>query len=347
VALEAAEPSGLAATAGHARAESSVGSTTTEGRLVLGPLRVGGRTVDLSGWCGAGPLRAPIAAPGGTIARYAYDVGGRALLHPCPAPPGGALPILGDRVTARSAGRGGALAIVVDGSLITARVVGTLARMPSVAADDAFVVADQQALANALTAVAPGSAQADELWIGASPAAERRVRSALRRPPSSGLALSSRRALLRRLQTDPLARELSRTLAVAAGAALVLAVAAVLLAALVAVRDEGAELYELEAAGASPAVLRASVRLRAALLAGLGMFAGVLIGLALLALLVDAVQVTATGRDPFPPLVPVVPWAAWTVGAVAFALACAATVAVGTARVLSGSVPRRVPAVAP
>ena len=347
VALEAAEPSGLAATGGHARAESSVGSTTTEGRLVLGRLRVGGRTLDLSGWCGAGPLRTPTAAGGATVAPYAFDVGGRALLHPCSASDGRALPILADPVTARSAGRGGALAIVVDGSLIKTRVVGTLARMPSVAADDAFVVADEQALANALTAVAPGSAQADELWIGATPAAERRVRAALRRPPSSGLALSSRRALLARLRTDPLARELSRTLAVAAGAALVLAAAAVLLAALVAVRDEGAELYELEATGADPALLRASVRLRAALLAGLGMLAGVLIGLALLALLVDAVQVTAAGRDAFPPLVPVVPWATWTVGAIAFALTCAAIVAVGTARGLSGSVPRRVPAVAP
>jgi ABC-type antimicrobial peptide transport system permease subunit len=166
-------------------------------------------------------------------------------------------------------------------------------------------------------------------------------------PPWSALGLSSRRALLQRLQTDPLARELSRTLAVAAGAALVLAAAAVLLAALVAVRDEGAELYELEATGADPALLRASVRLRAALLAGLGMLAGVLIGLALLALLVDSVQVTAAGRDAFPPLVPVVPWGTWTVGAIAFALGCAAIVAVGTARLLSGSVPRRLPAVAP
>jgi hypothetical protein len=347
VAIEAAEPSGLAATAGHARAESPVGSTTTQGRLVLGELRVGSDAVRLSGWCAAGALRAPVARGSATVVPFAFDVGGRPLLRPCPPAGSGPVPILADRVTARSAGRGGRLAVVVDGTLVRARVVGTLARMPTVASGDAFVVADEQALASALTAAAPGSAQPDELWIGAGTAGEARLRAALRRPPVSGLELESRRALLGRLNADPLAHELSRTLIVAAVASLVLAAAAVLLAALVAVRDEGAELYELEAAGADPAMLLAGVRLRAALLAALGMLAGVVVGLALLTLLVDAVQVTATGRAAFPPLVVVVPWVAWLVGACAFALGCAALVAAGTARALRGSVPRRSAAVAP
>jgi hypothetical protein len=347
VAIEAAEPSGLAATAGHARAESPLGSTTTAGRLVLGELRVGNDAVRLSGWCAAGALRAPVARGSATVVPFAFDVGGRSLLGRCPPAGAGPVPILADRVTARSAGRGGRLAVVVDGTLVRARVVGTLARMPTVAADDAFVVADEQALASALTAAAPGSAQPDELWIGTGAGGEARLRATLRRPPVSGLELESRRALLGRLNADPLSRELSRTLIVAAVASLVLAAAAVLLAALVAVRDEGAELYELEATGADPAMLLAGVRLRAALLAVLGMVAGVIVGVALLTLLVDAVQVTATGRAAFPPLVVVVPWVAWLVGACAFALGCAALVAAGTARALRGDVPRRSAAVAP
>jgi hypothetical protein len=347
VAVEAAEPAGLAATAGHARAESPQGSTTTQGRLVLGDLRIGPRTVTLAGWCGAGALRAPITRGATSVAAFAFDVGGRALLHPCPVTDRRPLPILADPATARSAGRGGRLAIDVDGALLRARVVGTLRRIPGVPADTAFAVADEQALATALTASAPGSGQADELWIGASPAAEARLRAAVRRPRFTALALSSRRALQGRLRADPLAHALSRTLVIAAAAALVLAAVAVLLATFAALRDEGAELYELEAVGADPALLRADVRLRAALLAGFGMFWGALIGLALLALVVDAVQLTATGRAAFPPLVVVVPWPAWLAGAWVFAAGCAALIAAGTRHALAGSAPRPSPGVAP
>jgi hypothetical protein len=346
VAIEAFEPSGLAATAGHARAESDLGSTTTTGRLVLGDLRIDGAPVRLSSWCGAGPLRAPDAREVTTVVPFAFDVGGRALLGPCPPAGDRPVPILADRLTARSAGRGGTLALLVDGTLVRARVVGTLARMPTVADGDAFAVADEQALATALTTAAPGSAQPDELWIEADPAAEARLGATVRRAAFGGVALESRRALLRGLRADPLARELSRTLVVAAITSLLLAAAAVLLAAIVAVRDEGAELYELEATGAAPALLLASVRLRAGLLAALGMLGGLVVGAALLTLLVDAVQITATGHAAFPPLVVVVPWVAWIVGAAVFALGCAALVAAGTARALRGSVPRRSAAVA-
>lgn len=347
VAVEAAEPAGLAATAGHARAESPQGSTTTQGRLVLRDLRIGGRTVTLTGWCGAGALRAPITRGSTSVAAFAFDVGGRAMLHPCPVTDRRPLPMLADPATARSAGRGGGLAIQVEDALLRARVVGTLRRVPSVPAEHAFAVADERALATALTASAPGSGQPDELWIGASPAAEARLRAAMRRPPFTALALRSRRALQERLRADPLAHALSSTLVIAAGAALVLAAVTVLLVTFAVLRDEGAELYELEAVGADPALLRADLRLRAALLAALGMLCGALVGLALLALVVDAVQLTATGTAAFPPLVVVVPWQTWLAGAGAFAAACAALVAAGTRHALAGSAPRPSPGVAP
>jgi predicted lysophospholipase L1 biosynthesis ABC-type transport system permease subunit len=258
-----------------------------------------------------------------------------------------AVPVVADGLTSRTAGRRGRLNLFVQGTLVRARVVGTLRRFPTVGRDGAFVVADEQALQTALTAAAPGSAVPGELWIGAAPAAEARIRAALGRPPLSALALSSRRALEQRLRGDPLARELSRTLTVAAIAALVLAAAAILLAVVVALRDEGAELYELEAVGADPSTLRADVRLRAALLAALGIVAGVVVGAALLALVVDAVQLTATGRAAFPPLVVVVPWPTWLLIAGAFGLTCAVLVAGGTRRALRGPVPRTATGVAP
>jgi len=62
---------------------------------------------------------------------------------------------------------------------------------------------------------------------------------------------------------------------------------------------------------------------------------------------VDAVQVTATGRAAFPPLIVVVPWPVWLGIAALFGLVCAALVAAGTRRALSGPVPRTPPGVAP
>jgi hypothetical protein len=345
-AIEVSEPAGLAITMDHARAERPDAGSVSSGRLVVRGLSIGGRPVSLAGWCGKGALRAPVVHGSTATAAYMFDIAGRALLRPCAATDRAPLPVLVDDLTARTIG-GRRLALLVDGTPVHARVVGTLKRMPTVGANTAFVVADEQALSTALTAAAPGTGQPAELWIGASPATEARIRAALERPPLSALALSSRRALQQRLRADPLARELSRMLVLAAIAALVLATAAILLVALAALHDEGAELYEMEAAGADPRLLRTDVRLRAALLAALGVLGGAVTGAALLALVVDAVQVTVTGRAAFPPLVVVVPWPAWLAIVAAFAAACAAAVAAGTWHALRGAVPTAVSRVAP
>jgi hypothetical protein len=347
VALEATEPAGLAITNDHQRAERPDAGSVSNGRLLLSGLTLGGRAISMAGWCASGPLRAPVTRGSTTTADVVFDTGGRALLRPCSAAEDTPVPVLADPIVARGAGRRGSLSLLVQGTAVRARVVGTLERFPTVGPDTPFVVADEQALGTALTTAAPGSAQPEELWIGASPATEVRLRAALRAPALSALDLSSRRAIEQRLRADPLARELSRTLAVAALAALVLAAGAVLLVAVAALRDEGAELFELEAVGADPGLLRADVRLRAALLAALGLLAGGVVGAALLTLVVDAVQVTATGRAAFPPLIVVVPWPVWLGIAALFGLVCAALVAAGTRRALSGPVPRTPPGVAP
>jgi hypothetical protein len=347
VALEATEPAGLAITNDHQRAERPDAGSISTSRLRLSGLTLGGRAVSMAGWCSSGPLRPPVTRGPTTIADVAFDTGGRALLRPCSPAEDAAVPVLADPTVARGAGRGGRLTLLVQGNAVRARVVGTLERFPTVGDGAPFVVADAQALGSALTTTAPGSAQPEELWIGASPAAEARLRAALRTPALSALDLSSRRAIEQRLRADPLARELSRTLAVAAIAALVLAAGAVLLVAVAALRDEGAELFELEAVGADPGLLRADVRLRAGLLAALGLLAGAVVGAVLLTLVVDAVQLTATGRAAFPPLIVVVPWPVWLGIAVVFGLVCAALVAAGTRRALSGPVPRTPPGVAP
>jgi ABC-type antimicrobial peptide transport system permease subunit len=62
------------------------------------------------------------------------------------------------------------------------------------------------------------------------------------------------------------------------------------------------ELIDLEAEGASPSLLRRIVRLRALVVAGFGLGAGAVAGVALASLVTDVVAVTARARAPEPPL---------------------------------------------
>ena len=105
--------------------------------------------------------------------------------------------------------------------------------------------------------------------------------------------------------------------------ALLLALVAVALVAAGDLADERGELFDLEAQGADPADLRAQLRMRGALLVGVGIVGGIALGLALSALVVDLVQVAARVETPDPPLVGEVPWLAIAAGAVAFAVLAA------------------------
>jgi hypothetical protein len=348
-ALEFDEPFGLAATRGHNEAENPSSPAITGGTLVLAGARLGTRALDLPSWVGSGPVRAPRPTPsGGVRARFAFDTGGRALLRPREPTDDRALPVLVDGATASGAARGRLLPLDVDDVAVRARVVGTVRRMPTVGPDSAGVVVfDERALATVLTGAAPGSARPDEVWLRADPPAEAAVRRAFAEPPLNALRLQSRRAFERRLRDDPLSRELARTLTLAAIVALALGALGVLLTTTAALGDDGAELYDLEATGADPRVLRADVRLRAALLAGLGLAAGLAVGLGLVSLVVDAVQLTATGRSAFPPLVTRVPVGGWALVALAFALACAVLTFLGTHRAFTAPVPRRPPGIVP
>jgi hypothetical protein len=203
------------------------------------------------------------------------------------------------------------------------------------------IVADRAVLAAALDARAPGRAGPDELWIATSPAGERHLTAALRQGPLRALDVSSRRAAEARLRADPLARELVRTLVAAGVVALLLAALGVLVAVALAVRDDAAELFDLEALGVPPAVLRADVRIRAAVLAGAGLACGLGVGAALVGLSVEAVRVTAAGVLPVPPLVAVLPAGPWALMTAGFAAAVAAGVAALTRRALSGPLPVR------
>jgi ABC-type antimicrobial peptide transport system permease subunit len=93
-------------------------------------------------------------------------------------------------------------------------------------------------------------------------------------------------------------------LALLAGAvvAVALAVLGLVLVVRAALRDEGDELLDLEAQGASPALLLRVVRVRVAVLGAVGSAAGLGTGLVLLALVGRVVTVTSGAQAPEPPL---------------------------------------------
>jgi hypothetical protein len=235
-----------------------------------------------------------------------------------------AVPVITTPRIAATAGPGGVLPVEITGQQLLTRVVGTAARFPSVHGD--FVLADRATVASALNAGYPGAGVTSEVWVdgvrGDVPA----------RPPFTSLAVQTRTAYAADLETDPLARGAVIALGAAALVALAIALGGLLLGVVAAVRDEGAELLDLEAQGAAPAQLRRHLRLRALVIAAFGMAGGVATGAVMSALVVDLVALTANATSPDPPLLLTLDWRLLGVGLAAFVLTAAALVCLATAR---------------
>jgi hypothetical protein len=302
----------------------------------------------LRGWLGRGGVQA--SAGGGRAVRLSAQLGGSApaLLRPREPTDGRLLPALVSPDLAAAAGPGGAIRLDVNGQPVSARVAAVARRFPTVPAGERFAVLDGRLLATALDADAPGTGQASIVWVGARDAAARsRLERALARPPFTALARTSREAVERRLAGDPLARGILTTLAVLAPVALALAALGVLLSVLAALRDERAELFDLEAQGAPPAALRLELRLRAALVLVLGCAGGVALGAVLSRFVVALVLVSAGGQAPDPPLLPATGWLEVLLGLAGLALAALALAWLATALAFRRELPRPPTGVAP
>jgi hypothetical protein len=203
------------------------------------------------------------------------------------------------------------------------------------------VLADEATAATALTADSPGAGAANEVWVDAPGGSERRLETALTRPPFDALEVTFHRRVLADLRSEPLARGTLVTLAAGAVTALVLALAGILLALVSDLRDERGELFDLEAQGAEPATLRRHLRLRAGLVALAGVVGGLALGAVLTALIVALVTLTASAGPAEPPLLLGADWPVLLLGLVAYAAIGAALVAVATQRAFRADVAGR------
>jgi hypothetical protein len=260
-----------------------------------------------------------------------------------PRQPTSPLPVLATRRLAAAADESGLLPLQVAGERITVRVVATMRRFPGV--DGQAVVGDGEALAAAVNLARPGGARVNEIWLRLrDPGRTDEVDRALAAKPFDVLAIESRHALEADARRDPIAHGTLLALAVAAAVALGLALAGILLTVLGDLRDERGELFDLEAQGASPSLLRRIVRLRALTVAAAGLVAGALTGVALAAVVTDLVGLTARATAAEPPLVLELDVLVVLAAAVLYVLAAAALVFLATRRAFTAPAPGRVEA---
>ncbi len=257
-----------------------------------------------------------------------------------PRQPTAAVPVFATPRLAAAAGAGGLLPLQIAGERLIVRVVDTVSRFPGV--DGQAVVGDGSALAAAINLERPGAARVNEVWLRLrDPARAVEVDRALAAKPFNMLAIESRHALEADARRDPIAHGTLLALAVAAAVALALALAGILLTVVGDLRDERGELFDLEAQGASPALLRRIVRLRALTVAAVGIVAGALTGVALAAVVTDLVGLTARATAAEPPLTLEVDVLVVLAAGALYALAAAALVVLATRRAFSAPAPGR------
>ena len=326
----------------HQAAEGVQQSASGHGTLELGPLEAGGARVgDMGGFIGRGAARLHVH-DGSVLVSYTLDGSSAAYIRPREPFDNRMLPVIASPDLARSAAPGGLLSLQVNGVKLRAQIVATASRFPT-ETQTPFLVADQPSLSAALAADSPPDSLPSELWLGVPASSAVRVAQELGRPPYSALDVSSRRAVERSLQDDPLARGLVLALAAGAVLALLLALAGLLLAVTSDLRDEQGTLADLEAQGLAPGGLRLHVRLRAAMLVAAGLVGGVGVGAALVAAVHDALLTAATIGDPVPPLQTAVPWASLVVGVALLATVAGLAVEGPLRLALRGASPRRGP----
>jgi len=340
VALEFSLTQLAAAVAAHDEAERST-NAGVEGSIDLGPLiafsgaRRLGVVTDWRSWVGREGARRLRGKR--TLVRYALTAAQTALLRPREPTDGHPLPMVVSPDVARAAAVG-LITFEFGTQEVTGKVVAVARRFPGTGGAG-FAIADESHLQTALDGEAPGTGRPLELWLAArSVGARRAVGAALRQPPFAALAVSSRRGIEHKLRSDTLSRSIAIALGAGALIALSLAVCGLWLIALGDVADERGELRDLEAQGATPGELRGQIRLRAGVLAVVGVAGGLALGLVLSSSVVRLVGVSAVGTTPLPPLVREVGWPTVAVALAAVVVAGAALVEASVRRAVRETV---------
>jgi hypothetical protein len=238
------------------------------------------------------------------------------------------------RLAELAGGIGQVMPLQIGGGSVSVSVAGIVERFPGTEGD--VVVGDRIALRTAINAAAPGAARENEVWLDVEPERAENVARALTQAPFRVLQPTVRSQVEEEARRDPLAHGTLLALVGTAAVALLLAALGLALAVRADLRDEGGEHFDLEAQGASPALLRRVVRARAATVSAIGLVGGIATGVALLPLVTRVVTVTARGGDAEPPLAVVVDPILVLGGIAAFAIVSAMLVGGATRHAFAG-----------
>jgi hypothetical protein len=281
----------------HALGEGNTDQPVLAGTLTFGTVSTGGAPVSWD-WTGWGSANGSVRANASSIA-LDYRLEGTAVV----ATPGfvadpalGALPVAVDPATAGKA-HDGQLQITVAGQPVTARLVATLPRFPTV--DGPFILVDRAALVARLDRVSPGSGAPSELWIAGDPATLDRT---LRQAPYDRLTVTRRDAVQADLDADPVGRGSRTLLAIVGALALAVGAASLVLLVVGERRDGAGELHAWESDGVRPGTLRRMLFIRTLAVVGVALPIGVLAGYLMARIGARLVAVDASGSTPRPPL---------------------------------------------
>jgi hypothetical protein len=310
-------------------------AVVARGTIRIGGLRAGRQrlSLPLPRWTGAGG----VTLTGDHRLRYVITGEAEAQLRARQPTDGRPVPVVVTPALASAAGPGGILPLSINDAPVVGQIVAVARRIPTVDGD--AVLADEATMATALDAASPGTGLVDEVWLNTHDLTG--TAAALRRAPFDTLSVTSHAEILDRLRSEPLARGTLLTLAGAAVAALALALLGLQLGVVADLRDERGELFDLESQGADPRTLRAHLRLRAALIATVGVLGGIATGAILTSLIVSLVTLTAAGALPEPPLVLSFDWSLVVLGFVAYLVVGGLAVAVATQRAFRANAPGR------
>jgi ABC-type lipoprotein release transport system permease subunit len=234
------------------------------------------------------------------------------------------------RLGVLAGGTGGLLPLQIGGGTVPVRVAGIVDHFPGTTGD--AVVGDIQSLQTAVNTRVPGAGRVNEIWLASATNGTDAAMAALARPPFQGVEAVSRDELLAQAHDDPLGHGTLIALDAAAIVALLLAALGLALTVLSDLRDDRGDLYDLEAQGAEPSLLRRIVRVRALVVGVAGVLSGAVAGAVLALLVTRVVAVTAHATTVDLPLRTAFDLRVVAVGAIAYLLVAAALVALSTRR---------------
>ncbi len=298
------------------------------GRPLAGELLVTG--LPQAGWLGEGGIQVRRSGAG---IRLGYRISQQntaqlRLRQPTDAAPPAV--VVTPRLALLAGGVGGRLALEVGGGTVPVRVAGVVDHFPGTSGDAA--IGDVTSLSTAVNAQVPGAGRVNEIWLAVPPGRVGQAMTALSRPPFRSVAAVSRAQLLAQARDDPLGHGTLLALDAAAIVALVLAALGLALTVLSDLRDDRGDLYDLEAQGASPSLLRRIVRVRALVVGVAGVVAGTVAGAVLALLVTRVVAATAHATTIDLPLRLAFDLRVLLIGAAVYLFVAAALVALATRR---------------